>query len=77
MTVVGHFKYVQRMNRGAWTRIGTQEIDENSKNILESALNFIIDNWKEIIFGTIALFGLLLIMWLLSEFKSVLKRFFK
>ena len=66
MTVVGHFKYVQPVNKANWKRIDTKEITEIQKDTVGSVLAFLIGHWKETVFGVVALVGSLILLWFLK-----------
>ena len=77
MTVVGHFKYVQRVNKTNWKRKKAIARTVTSKSLFESVLDFIINHWKEIIFVVVTLFGCLILLWFLKHFLDMIKGIFK
>ena len=77
MTVVGHFKYVQPVNKANWKRIHTEEITEIQKDTLGSVLAFLISHWKETVFGVVALVGSLILLWFLKQFANNIRGILK
>ena len=76
-TVIGHFKYVRPISRVNWTNNESEIVSQQQTNILGSAMSFIINYWKEMIFGAVAIFASLILLWFLKQFVGIMKGFFK